>query len=145
MKKRGFSCVSLSSKNKIPGFQNEYLETSASGIYATGGCGPVSSYFTYTAMYEVHIVAVNILQGTQKGQLCQECWVLFSDAEMAVAGLTEAQTVKAGFDDMVGIYDYKKDAATQISGDALGFLKFIVNRMLRRFWAIISLLTGKRR
>ena len=145
MKKRGFSCVSLSSKSKIPGFQNEYLETSASGIYATGGYGTVSSYFTHTAMYETRIAAVNIFKSTQKDQLCQDCWVLFFDAEMAVAGLTEAQAVKAGFDNMVGMYDYKKDAATQISGDALGFLKFIVNRMLRRFWAIISLLTGKRR
>jgi dihydrolipoamide dehydrogenase len=108
---------------------NEYLETSVSGIYATGDVVLGAPKFAHTATYEAHIAATNILRGNiSKACFTKNSWVLFSDPEIAAAGFTEAEALKAGFDVVTGTYDYKVDATSQINGDTFGFLKFIVNR-----------------
>ena len=60
--------------------------------------------------------------------MTKNAWVLFSDPEIAAAGYTEAEAVKAGYNVITGIYNYKVDATSQISGDTFGFLKFVVNK-----------------
>ena len=106
-----------------------FLETTASGIYATGDVLSGAPKFAHTSTYEAHLVATNILRGNvSKVSFAKNAWVLFSDPEIAAAGLTEADALKAGFDVITGIYDYKVDAMSQISGDMFGFLKIIVNR-----------------
>lgn len=108
---------------------DEYLETSVSGIYATGDVVMGAPKFAHTATYEAHIAATNILRGNiSKACFAKNAWVLFSDPEIAAAGLTEAEALKAGFDVVTGMYDYKVDATSQINGDTFGFLKFVVNR-----------------
>jgi dihydrolipoamide dehydrogenase len=108
---------------------NEYLETSVSGIYATGDVVLGAPKFAHTATYEAHIAATNILRGNiSKACFTKNSWVLFSDPEIAAAGFTEEEAVKAGYDVVTGVYDYKVDAMAQINGDTFGFLKFIVNR-----------------
>jgi dihydrolipoamide dehydrogenase len=108
---------------------NEFLETTVAGIYATGDVALGAPKFAHTATYEAHIAVTNILQGNiSKTYFNKNAWVLFSDPEIAAAGLTEAEAVKAGFDVVTGIYNYKVDAMSQISGDTFGFLKFVVNK-----------------
>ena len=108
---------------------NEYLESSVSGIYATGDVILGGPKFAHTATYEAHIATTNILRGNiSKACFTKNSWVLFSDPEIAAAGFTESEAVKTGFDVVTGIYDYKMDAMAQINGDTFGFLKFVVNR-----------------
>ncbi|MGC9152069.1 MAG: dihydrolipoyl dehydrogenase family protein [Microbacter sp.] len=108
---------------------NEYLESSVSGIYATGDVVLGGPKFAHTATYEAHIATTNILRGNiSKACFTKNSWVLFSDPEIAAAGFTESEAIKAGFDVVTGVYDYKVDAMAQINGDTFGFLKFVVNR-----------------
>ncbi len=108
---------------------DEFLETTVAGIYATGDVVLGAPKFAHTATYEAHIAGKNILGGKiNKVNFNKNAWVLFSDPEIAAAGLTEAEALKAGFDVVSGIYNYKVDAMSQISGDTFGFLKFVVNK-----------------
>lgn len=108
---------------------SEFLETNVPGIYATGDVVLGAPKFAHTATYDAHIVATNILHGNvSKACFTKNSWVLFSDPEIAAAGFTEGEAVKAGFDVVTGIYDYKVNAMSQISGDTFGFLKFVVNK-----------------
>lgn len=63
-----------------------------------------------------------------KVDLSKNAWVLFSDPEIASAGLTEEEAVKQGFDIFTGKYDYEIDARAQISEKPFGALKFVVDK-----------------
>jgi dihydrolipoamide dehydrogenase len=107
---------------------NEFLETSAEGIYATGDVidGPK---FAHVATYEAHLAAANIMTGNkQKVDFSKNTWVLFTDPEIARAGFTEAMAIEEGYDVMTGVYDYKIDAAAQVANAPFGSLKYIVNK-----------------
>lgn len=113
-----------------------YLETSVKGIYATGDVttGPK---FAHTATYDAHIAVNNILMGnSQQTNFSINSWVLFSDPEIAAAGLTEAQSILAGYDTTVGTYDYKIDAAAQVVGNPFGILKYVVDKKTMRILGI---------
>ncbi len=111
---------------------NPFLETNVPGIYATGDVIP-GPKFAHTATYEALIATANILQGnTRQRDFSINSWVLFSDPEIASVGLTEAEAVKNGFDVLTGIYDYKIDAAAQITGHPFGYLKFVVEKKSAR-------------
>lgn len=122
---------------------NEFLETNVAGIYATGDVVLGAPKFAHTATYDAHIVATNILRGNiSKACFTKNSWVLFSDPEIAAAGLTEAEAVKAGFDVVTGIHDYKVDAMAQISGDTVGFLKFVVNKSNQEILGVHIFING---
>ncbi len=122
---------------------NEFLETNVAGIYATGDVVLGAPKFAHTATYDAHIVATNILRGNiSKACFTKNSWVLFSDPEIAAAGFTEAEAVKAGFDVVTGTHDYKVDAMAQISGDTFGFLKFVVNRSNQEILGVHIFING---
>ncbi|MGC9151257.1 MAG: dihydrolipoyl dehydrogenase family protein [Microbacter sp.] len=122
---------------------NEFMETTVSGIYAAGDVVAGAPKFAHTATYESHIVAANILHGNiSKACFTKNSWVLFSDPELASAGMTEAEAVKAGFEVVTGTYDYAIDAMAQISGDTYGSLKFIVNRHNQEILGVHIYLNG---
>jgi len=107
---------------------NEYLETTEEGIYAVGDVikGPK---FAHTATHEALIAARNIVYGNRfKLDLSKNAWVLFSDPEIASAGLTEEDALKQGLDIVTGTYDFKIDARAQISEKPFGVLKFVAER-----------------
>ncbi len=122
---------------------DEFLETTADGIYATGDVILGAPKFAHTATYEAHIAVKNILGGKiSKVNFNKNVWVLFSDPEIAAAGLTEAEALKAGFDVVCGTYNYKVDAMSQISGDTFGFLKFVVNRQNQEILGVHLFING---
>lgn len=122
---------------------NEFMETSVEGIYAAGDVVAGAPKFAHTATYESHIVATNILHGNiSKACFTKNSWVLFSNPELASAGMTEAEALKAGFDVVTGTYQYAIDAMAQISGDTYGQLKFIVNRHNQEILGVHILING---
>jgi dihydrolipoamide dehydrogenase len=107
---------------------NEFLETSARGIYATGDVidGPK---FAHVATYEAHLAAANIIAGNkQRVDFSKNSWVLFSEPEIASVGFTEAKAIQEGYDVRTGVYDYSVDAAAQVANAPFGFLKYVVNK-----------------
>ena len=107
---------------------NEFLETSANGIHASGDVinGP---RFAHTATYEANIVSANILTGKKHSvDFSKNSWVLFSEPEIATAGLTKADAIKKGIDAITGVYDYKIDAAAQVADAPFGYLEYVVNK-----------------
>ena len=115
---------------------NDYLETNIKGIYAVGDIinGP---FFAHTASYEALIAASNILNGNiKKTDFTKNSWVLFSDPEIASAGLTEEQAAKMGYKTFTGIYDYKIDARAQINDRPFGMLKFVAENQSGRLLGI---------
>ena len=124
-------------------YVNEFSETSVPGIYATGDVVSGAPKFAHTATYEAHIAANNILKGNSiRTSFAKNSWVLFSDPEIAAAGLTEAEAVRSGFDVLTGVYNYKVDATSQISGDTFGLLKFVVNRHNRQILGVHVFING---
>jgi dihydrolipoamide dehydrogenase len=107
---------------------NDFLETTAKGIYATGDVidGPK---FAHTATYEAQIAAANILAGNKKKvDFVKNSWVLFSEPEIASVGYTEAKAVLEGYDVVTGVYNYMIDAAAQVANAPFGYLKYVVNK-----------------
>jgi len=108
---------------------NEFLETNVPGIYAAGDVVSGGPKFAHTATHETHIASNNILHGNHHTRdFNKNAWILFSDPEIAAAGYTEKEALDAGFDVVSGVYNYNVEAASQISGDTFGLLKFVVNR-----------------
>jgi dihydrolipoamide dehydrogenase len=107
---------------------NEFLETTAKGIYSVGDVidGP---RFAHVATYEAHLAAANIMAGNKhKVDFSKISWVLFSEPEIASAGYTEAKAIQEGYDVVTGVYDYMIDAAAQVANAPFGYLKYVVNK-----------------
>ncbi len=107
---------------------NEQLQTSLPHIYATGDCnqGPK---FAHWASYEAGIAVHNIFAPFKRSiEVDKLSWCLFSDPQIAQAGIDEQSAAKRGIDVTVQKYDYKVDARAQIDKDTEGFVKFIIDK-----------------
>ncbi len=104
------------------------LQTSQPHIYAVGDCA-VGPKFAHWASYEAGI-AIHNLFAPFKHEIEENklSWVLFSDPQIASAGLTEADAAKAGIEVTVEKYDYRVDARAQIDKDPEGFVKFVIDK-----------------
>ena len=121
---------------------NEYLETTAKGVYAAGDViqGPK---FAHMATHEALIATQNILQGNcQKIDFAKNSWVLFTDPEFMSAGYSEEDAAKAGFDVVTGEYNYIIDAAAQVHGIASGILKFVVDKRTNIILGVQAIVPG---
>lgn len=115
---------------------DDYLETTAEGIFAAGDviAGP---RFAHTATSEARVAAANIAAGKRKTiDFSINSWVLFTNPEMASAGLIEAAVAQGGRDVVTGIYDFAIDAAAQVEGIPEGQLKFVVDKGSREIIGI---------
>ena len=104
------------------------MQTTVPHIYAVGDCavGPKFAHWaTYTAGIAVHNIYAPTRHEADMGKLS---WVLFSDPQVASAGMGEADAAKAGLEVMVERYDYATDARAQIDKASEGFLKFVVDK-----------------
>ena len=107
---------------------NEYYQTSNPDIYAVGDAIKQPK-FQHLARNQGLTAARNILEGNKHTvNLDKLSWVLFSDPEIASAGLTEQQAKSRGIDYIVGKYPYQIDARAQIFDTDFGFLKFVVDK-----------------
>jgi dihydrolipoamide dehydrogenase len=55
-------------------------------------------------------------------------WVLFSDPQVAIAGLDEVNAKEKGMDVEVVTYDFMQDARAQLDKSVDGYLKYIINK-----------------
>jgi len=116
--------------NKMGIHVNEHLETTTEKIYANGDIVSGFPKFAHTATYGSHIIAKNLHleHNLAKANLDNNAWVLFSEPNIAVAGLTEKEAKKREIEIITGLYDFKIDAKLQVDGYEEGVLKFIVKK-----------------
>ena len=112
---------------------DEGMQTSRSHIYAVGDCA-AGPKFAHWATYQAGIAVHNIFAPAQKRAVEPDklSWVLFSDPQIASAGLSEEEARKKGMEVSVELYDYAVDARAQIDHATDGILKFVVERATQR-------------
>ncbi len=106
---------------------SETLQSSQPHIFACGDCIDAPR-FAHTASYEAGIVVHNMFAPHPRTvDYDKNSWVLFSDPQVALAGLDEAQAKRRGLDVTVSKYDFTTDARAQIDKAAEGFVKFVID------------------
>jgi pyruvate/2-oxoglutarate dehydrogenase complex dihydrolipoamide dehydrogenase (E3) component len=108
---------------------NEYLQTSASHIYA---CGDVTTpyKFTHTASHQANICIDNILNGnTRKNDLSVLPWGIFTDPEIGHVGLSEKEAKEKFGGDNISVFTVDASIDRFITDRKTGgLLKVIFNQ-----------------
>jgi len=107
---------------------NEKLQSSQEHIYACGDCINAPQ-FAHTATYEAGVVVHNMFAPSPHFvDYTKNSWVLFSDPQVAIAGLDEVNAKEKGMDVEVVTYDFMQDARAQLDKSVDGYLKYIINK-----------------
>lgn len=106
---------------------NEKLETNLPNIYAVGDVANTPA-FVYTAAYEGKIAIENAFTGTQnKVDYSSLPWVVFTDPQVAGAGLDEVQAAAQHIPFEVSKLELKDVPRAIAANDTRGFIKLIRN------------------
>ena len=107
---------------------NETLQTTQEHIYAVGDCaaGPKFAHWaSYCAGVAIHNIFAPHKHTIKPNNLS---WVLFSDPQIASAGLSESQAKEQGLEITTARYDYATDARAQIDKAETGLIKFVIEK-----------------
>jgi|GEM_PF-10089 len=106
---------------------NEKMETNLSNIYAAGDVTNTPA-FVYTAAFEGKIAVENAFSGTDnKTDYSSLPWVVFTDPQIAGAGLDETQAEAKGIPFEVSKLELKDVPRAIAANDTRGFIKLIRN------------------
>ena len=106
---------------------DDYLQTSASQIYAAGDVLG-ANMFVYTAAYEGKLAAINSLSGTdEKRDYTALPWVIFTDPQVAGVGLDEDQARANGIKAETSVLPLNYVPRSLAAKDTRGFIKLIRN------------------
>jgi len=104
------------------------MHSSAKGIYAAGDCANTPA-FVYTAAKEGKIATLNALEnGDEKIDYSALPWVVFTDPQVAGAGMDEQEAETAGIPYEVSVLPLSEVPRAQAARDARGFIKLIRNK-----------------
>ena len=118
------------------------LQTTEPGIYAVGDVIG-QPMFAHWATAQGLMLARHLLgQPVAFPERHTNTAVIFSEPELAMAGLTEAQAQEADIDVGVALYDFKQDARAQIAGRESGMLKIIFDKSNRKVVGVHVLVEG---
>lgn len=107
---------------------NEKQETNISHIYAAGDCTNTPA-FVYTAAKEGKVAILNAFKSTgEKVDYKALPWVVFTDPQVAGAGLDEQEAEKAGIPYETSTIPLSEVPRAQAALDTRGFIKLIRNR-----------------
>ena len=106
---------------------NEKMETNLSNIYAAGDVTNTPA-FVYTAAFEGKIAVENAFSGTEnKADYSSLPWVVFTDPQIAGAGLDEVQAEAKDIPFEVSKLELKDVPRAIAANDTRGFIKLIRN------------------
>lgn len=106
---------------------NEKMETNMRSIYAAGDVANTSAY-VYTAAFEGKIAVENAFTGAEnKANYTSLPWVVFTDPQVAGAGMDEAEAKSAGIPFEVSKLELKDVPRAIAANDLRGFIKLIRN------------------
>ncbi len=118
------------------------LQTGEAGIYALGDVigNPM---FAHWATAQGLALARHLLgQPVDFPREQTNSAVIFSEPELAMAGMTEQQATAAGIDYAVARYDFARDARAQIQGRASGLLKILYEAGSHKIIGVHALVEG---
>jgi len=118
------------------------LQTTEPGIYAVGDVIG-QPMFAHWATAQGLMLARHLLgQPVAFPEPRTNTAVIFSEPELAMAGLTEVQARETGIDVGVARYDFKQDARAQIAGSDAGMLKIVFDKRNRKVLGVHVLVEG---
>ncbi len=118
------------------------LQTTAAGIYAAGDVIG-QPMFAHWATAQGLMLARHLLgQSVSFPDPSTNTAVIFSEPELAMAGLTETQAQEASIDVGTARYDFHQDARAQIAGRNTGALKIIFDKSNHKVLGMHALVEG---
>lgn len=121
---------------------DDTLQTTEPGIYAIGDVIG-QPMFAHWATAQGLALARHLLgQPVKFPDPTTNTSVIFSEPELAMAGLTEEQAKEAGIDVDVAYYNFHEDARAQISGRDEGMLKIIYDKNNHKVVGVHALVEG---
>ncbi len=121
---------------------NAQLQTSENTIYAVGDVIG-QPMFAHWATAQGLALAKNLMgMKVPMPDKQTNSAVIFSQPEIGMVGLTEAQATQAGIDYSVARYDFAQDARSQISGRASGVLKILFETQGHKIIGVHALTEG---
>lgn len=118
------------------------LQTSEPGIYAVGDVIGQPMFAHWATAQGLMLARQLIGQAAPFPDPRINTAVIFSEPELAMAGLTEEQAKDAGIDVGVARYDFKQDARAQITGRDTGMLKIVFEKDNHKVLGVHVLMEG---
>jgi len=117
---------------------DKHLQTSNANIYANGDVVSGFPKFAHTSQYGAHTIAQNLFleHNLLSVNFDKNSWVLFSEPNVAMAGISRAQADKRGIEVLVEKYAFSTDAKAQIEANDKGYLEFVVEKKSRKIIGI---------
>jgi mercuric reductase len=106
---------------------DEHLQTTAPGIYAAGDCTD-QPQFVYVAAAGGSRAAVNMTGGEATLDLSAMPGVMFTDPQVATAGLTEAEALAQNFHVDTRVLKLENVPRALVNFDTHGFIKMVAER-----------------
>lgn len=106
---------------------DDHLQTTVPGIYAAGDCTDQPE-FVYVAAAGGSRAAVNMTEGDATLDLSAMPAVIFTDPQVATAGLTAAEAVRQGFEVDTRSLDLENVPRALVNFDTGGFIKLVAER-----------------
>ncbi|MDF1877614.1 NAD(P)/FAD-dependent oxidoreductase [Sulfurimonas sp. SAG-AH-194-L11] len=109
---------------------DKHLQTSNKSIYANGDVVARFPKFAHTAQYGAHTIAQNLFleHNLLSIDFDKNSWVLFSEPNVAMVGISEKEARKRGLEILVDKYEFAIDAKAQIEAHDSGFVKYVVDK-----------------
>ena len=103
------------------------LQTTVPGVYAAGDCTD-QPQFVYVAAAGGSRAAVNMTGGEATLDLSAMPGVMFTEQQVATAGLTEAEALKQGYNVDTRLLDLENVPRALVNFDTHGFIKMVAER-----------------
>jgi len=106
---------------------DDHLQTNVPGIYAAGDCTS-QPQFVYVAAAGGSRAAINMTGGDATLDLSAMPVVIFTDPQVATAGLTEAEATRQGFEVDTRTLDLENVPRALVNFDTGGFIKMVAEQ-----------------
>jgi len=114
---------------------DEHLQTTVPGVYAAGDCTD-QPQFVYVAAAGGSRAAVNMTGGEATLDLSAMPGVMFTDPQVATAGLTEAEALEQGFNVDTRVLELENVPRALVNFDTHGFIKIVAERETGRLLGV---------
>ena len=106
---------------------DKHMETNVPGIYSIGDVnGP--PLFAHKASKEGIVAAESIAGMKSEADFRAIPWAIFTDPEIASAGLTESQARENGYDPIIGKFPFTALGRALLAGETEGFVKVVADK-----------------
>jgi dihydrolipoamide dehydrogenase len=106
---------------------NDYLETTAPGIYAIGDVNG-GQMLAHVASYEAFVAVDNCLGARRERDLRSTPSCTYSDPEVASVGLNEERALEAGYQPLTGSYRFAALGKAIAMGEETGYVQIVADK-----------------